>query len=39
MEIEVKKRFSRAYVRRGDLDVIKSSLLYKKLRSDLAEKK
>jgi len=39
LEIEVRKRFSRAYVRRGDLDVIKSSLLYKKLRSDLAEKK
>lgn len=39
LEIEVKKRFSKAYVRRGDLDVIKSSLLYKKLRSDLIEKK
>jgi len=39
LEIEAKKRFSKAYVRRGDLDVIKSSLLYKKLRSDLAEKK
>ncbi|KKM16902.1 hypothetical protein LCGC14_1681140 [marine sediment metagenome] len=39
LEIEVKKRFSKAYVRRGDLDVIKSSLLYKKLRSDLTEKK
>ena len=39
LEIEVKKRFSRAYVRRGDLDVIKSSLLYKGLRSDLADKK
>jgi primosomal protein N' (replication factor Y) len=39
LEIEVKKRFPKVYVRRGDLDVIKSSLLYKKLRSDLTEKK
>jgi len=39
LEIEVKKRFSKAYVGRGDLDVIKSSLLYRKLRSDLTEKK
>jgi len=39
LEIEVEKRFSKAYIRRGDLDVIKSSLLYKKLRSDLIEKK
>lgn len=39
LEIEVKKRFSKAYVGRGDLDVTKSSLLYKKLRSDLAEGK
>lgn len=39
LEIEVKKRFSKAYVRRGDLDIINSSLLYKKLHSDLIEKK
>ncbi len=39
LEIEVKKRFSQAHVGRGDLDVIKSSLLYKKLRSDLTDKK
>jgi primosomal protein N' (replication factor Y) len=39
LEIEVKKKFPQACVRRGDLDVINSSLLYKKLRSDLIEKK
>lgn len=39
LEIEVKKRFPKAYVRRGDLDIINSSLLYKKLHSDLIEKK
>jgi len=35
----VKKRFPKVYVRRGDLDIISSSSLYKKLRSDLIEKK
>jgi len=39
LEIEVKKRFPKVYVRRGDLDIISSSSLYKKLRSDLIEKK
>ena len=39
LEIEVKKKFPRAHVRRGDLDIINSSLLYKKLKSDLIEKK
>lgn len=39
LEIEVKKKFPKACVRRGDLDIINSSLLYKKLRSDLIEKK
>lgn len=39
LEIEVKKRFPRVYVGRGDLDIISSSLLYKKLCSDLIEKK
>ncbi len=39
LEVEVKKRFSNACVARGDLDVIKSSLLFKQLRIDLSEKK
>jgi len=39
LEIEVKKRFPKVYVKRGDLDIISSSLLYKKLHSDLIERK
>jgi len=39
VEIKARKRFSGASIRRGDLDVVNSPLLYKKLRADLWEKK
>jgi len=39
LEIEVRKRFPSACIRRGDMDAIGSSMLYKNLRSDLIEKK
>ena len=39
LEMEARKRFSNASIRRGDLDAAGSPSLYKKLRADFLEKK